>query len=248
MSEPNASWGADEPQGPGWYQASDGKWYPPQGEAATPATAPAASPAAAAPPGGGASTTSGVTFTFDHPLEVSRWMPLYTWLTAIPHFFVLLVFGIAAYVMVIVAFFSVLFTKKVPEGVHEFLTKFYRYAEDVFTYVLFMRSDYPKFGLRGGSMDPNDGPVHLSIEYSPELNRWAPLYKWLLAIPHFIVLYVLGIGVSVCWLIAWFAVLFTGKWPEGLRNFVIGVTRWSLRVSAYANLFLRDEYPPFALD
>ena len=80
-----------------------------------------------------------------------------------------------------------------------------------------------------------------------ELNRWLPLVKWLLAIPHFIVLGFLIIGAFVSAVIAWFAILFTGRYPRGLFDYIVGVGRWGLRVSAYALLLTTDRYPPFSL-
>jgi len=80
-----------------------------------------------------------------------------------------------------------------------------------------------------------------------ELNRWLPLVKWLLAIPHYIVLLFLGVAALVCVVIAWFAIVFTGRYPRGLFDFVVGVGRWSVRVSAYAFLLATDRYPPFSL-
>jgi hypothetical protein len=79
------------------------------------------------------------------------------------------------------------------------------------------------------------------------LNRWLPLVKWFLAIPHFIVLFFLFIAAIVCVIIAWFAILFTGRYPRGLFDFVVGVGRWSNRVTAYALVLVTDQYPPFRL-
>ena len=92
--------------------------------------------------------------------------------------------------------------------------------------------------------------VHIKIPYpnaEKDLSRGMPLVKWLLAIPHFIVLCFLGIAAVVCIIIAWFAILFTGRYPAGLFNFVVGVYRWALRVEAYALLLTTDKYPPFSL-
>ena len=83
---------------------------------------------------------------------------------------------------------------------------------------------------------------------SARLNRWLPLVKWLLAIPHLIVLVFLGLAAFVCVVIAWFAILFTGRYPRGLFDFVVGVGRWWLRVAAYAFLLTTDRYPPFSLE
>ena len=75
-----------------------------------------------------------------------------------------------------------------------------------------------------------------------------PLVKWLLAIPHYVVLLVLGIGALIVWIIAWFAILFTGRYPRSLFDYMVGVGRWGLRVQAYAFLLVTDRYPPFSLD
>ena len=92
--------------------------------------------------------------------------------------------------------------------------------------------------------------VHVEVDYPDvrrDLNRWLPLVKWLLAIPHYLVLAFLWIGVVVAVVIAWFAILITGRYPRGLFDYVVGVNRWSLRVSAYAFLLVTDRYPPFSL-
>ena len=79
------------------------------------------------------------------------------------------------------------------------------------------------------------------------MNRWLTLVKWFLAIPHYIVLFFLGIGALVAVIVAWFAIIFTGRYPENLFRYVVGVIRWSNRVTAYAFLLVTDEYPPFQL-
>ncbi len=92
--------------------------------------------------------------------------------------------------------------------------------------------------------------VHLDIDYpdvARDLNRWLPLVKWLLAIPHFIALAVLGFVAVLAVVIAWFAILFTGRYPRTLFDYVVGVGRWALRVQAYAFLLVTDRYPPFSL-
>jgi hypothetical protein len=92
--------------------------------------------------------------------------------------------------------------------------------------------------------------VHLELDYpdvKQDLNRWLPLVKWFLAIPHYIVLAFLFIGAGVAIVIAWFAILITGRYPKLLFDYVVGVSRWSLRVSAYAFLLVTDRYPPFSL-
>ena len=92
--------------------------------------------------------------------------------------------------------------------------------------------------------------VHLDYAYpdaARDLNRWLPLVKWFLAIPHYVVLLVLYLGALFAVIAAWFAILFTGRYPRGLFDYVVGVMRWSNRVSAYAFVLATDEYPPFRL-
>jgi hypothetical protein len=110
------------------------------------------------------------------------------------------------------------------------------------SYTFLLRDEYP-------SVD-DEQAVHVEIVYPDapnELNRWLPLVKWFLAIPHYIVLFFLDIAAVVVVVIAWFAILFTGRYPEGMFDFVVGVMRWSLRVTAYAFLLVTDRYPPFSL-
>ena len=99
------------------------------------------------------------------------------------------------------------------------------------------------------STDEEQG-VHLEIDYpdASQLNRWMPLVKWMLAIPHYVVLFVLLIIAAILFVLGWFVILLTGTFPRGFHNFIVGVNRWSLRVTAYAFLLTTDEYPPFSLD
>ena len=92
--------------------------------------------------------------------------------------------------------------------------------------------------------------VHLEADYpdvEKDLNRWLPLIKWLLAIPHYIVLTILGIAALFVLIYVWFVILFTGRYPRGAFDFIVGVSRWSYRVQAYAFLLNTDEYPAFSM-
>jgi hypothetical protein len=136
----------------------------------------------------------------------------------------------------------ILFRQRYPRWWFDFARELTRFAARVTAYVVLLTDDYPSTveGQR----------VHLDLDYpdaSRDLNRWLPLVKWLLAIPHYVVLFFLSIGAVVAVVIAWFAILFTGSYPRGLFDFVVGVGRWALRVQAYAFLLVTDRYPPFSL-
>lgn len=137
----------------------------------------------------------------------------------------------------------ILFRQKYPRWWFDWNVALTRFSYRVLAYIGLLRDEYP-------STDEEQA-VHIKLEYpdtKEDLNRWLPLVKWLLAIPHYIVLVFLFLAAIVCVIIAWFAILFTGRYPVGLFNFVTGVLRWSLRVSAYAGLLITDRYPPFSLE
>lgn len=199
------------------------------------------------PSGGGSGSSSSypVDLTFDRGLEVSRWRPLVNWLLAFPHWIVLYFLNLAANILAFLSLFVILFTGQNPFV--GFQTMVLRYQWRVTSFVFFMRDEYPPFEFDTVARDPATDAARVDVEEPQELNRWLPLVKWFLAIPHLIVLAVLAIAVFFVWFIGFFAVLFTGKWPEGLRDFVVGFMRWATRVNAYGFLLLRDEYPPFTL-
>ncbi len=134
------------------------------------------------------------------------------------------------------------FRQKYPRWWFDWNLALARFAARVGAYLALLRDEYP-------STDEEQA-VHLEIRYpdaARDLNRWLPLVKWLLAIPHFVALAFVGIAAIVCVVAAWFAILFTGRYPRTLFAFVVGTFRWSLRVAAYAILLTTDRYPPFSL-
>ncbi|HEX7097208.1 MAG TPA: DUF4389 domain-containing protein [Acidimicrobiales bacterium] len=191
-------------------------------------------------------TTDAVRYHFDAPERVANWRPLVHWLLAIPHMVILWVLSAVSELLWFVSFFTVLFTKQIPEGIFNFQVFVLRYRDRVGTYVAFMREPYPAFDFTVAASDPGGDPLVLSIERPAEVNRWLPLVKWLLAIPHFVVITVYAIGVLFALIGAFFAVLFTGRFPLGIRDYVVKVGRYNTRIQAYV-MFLRDEYPSFAL-
>jgi len=135
----------------------------------------------------------------------------------------------------------ILFRQKYPRWWFNWNLELLRISNRVAVYLALMDDRYP-------STDEQQA-VHLEIPYPDArlLNRWLPLVKWLLAIPHYIVLVFLDIGVLVAVVVAWFAILFTGRYPRGLFDFVEGVYRWHNRVIGYALILVTDRYPPFRL-
>lgn len=136
----------------------------------------------------------------------------------------------------------ILFRQKYPRWWFDFNLQLTRFTTRVSSYLALMSDTYP-------STDEAQS-VHLDLEYpdvKQDLNRWLPLVKWLLAIPHYIVLFFLVIASIFAVMVAWFAILFTGRYPRSLFDFVEGVMRWGLRVEAYAVLLVTDSYPPFRL-
>ncbi len=136
----------------------------------------------------------------------------------------------------------VVFRQKYPRWWFDFARELTRFTARVGAYLSLLTDRYP-------STDEEQS-VHLEIDYPDverDLNRWLPLVKWFLAIPHYIVLAILVAVSFVVVVIAWFAILFTGRYPRGLFDFIVGVGRWGLRVDAYAFLLVTDTYPPFSL-
>ena len=192
-------------------------------------------------------TTYPIRFTFEPAERIARWRPLVAWLLAIPHFIVLSFIAIGAWLCAIVGWFAILFTGKLPEGVAGIPALMLRYQLRVMTYANFMQEEYPPFTYEPEESDPGDYPrVAVDVDTSlSDRNRLTVFFRYFMVIPHVIVLYFVGIAAGVIIMIAWFAVIFTGKWPDGMRDFVIGYLRWTTRVTGYA-LLLTDEYPPFS--
>jgi len=148
-----------------------------------------------------------------------------------------LAFGLAAATALMI-----IFRQRYPRWWFDFARELTRFGARVGAYALLLTDAYPS--------TVEEQSVHLDIDYpdaESDLNRWYPLVKWFLAIPHYIVLAFLVTVAVLAVIVAWFAILFTGAYPRGIFDFVVGVGRWNLRVSAYAFLLVTDRYPPFSL-
>ncbi|MFK8844189.1 DUF4389 domain-containing protein [Streptomyces sp. Ac-502] len=181
------------------------------------------------------------------PPRIARWRPLAQWFLAIPHLLIAYALGALREVLTLVAFFAVLFTRRVPRPLFDAIAMTFRYEWRVASYALFLREDYPPFDFRATATDDGvDSHTLVTFTYPGNVSRWQPLVKWLLALPHYVVLFALGIAATAVVIAGFFAVLITGAYPQALRGFLVGVYRYNLRVQAYVGL-LTDAYPPFSL-
>ena len=131
--------------------------------------------------------------------------------------------------------------QKYPRWWFDWNLNLMRFSNRVTVYLALLDDRYP-------STDEEQS-VHLDFAYpdAKQMNRWLPLVKWFLAIPHYVVLFFLGLGAIAVVILAWFAILFTGTYPRSLFDYVVAVMRWSNRVSGYAFTLVTDQYPPFRL-
>jgi hypothetical protein len=199
-----------------------------------------------------------VGLSIDYPEKLNRLTTFFRIFTVIPIFIILILLTggsnqgggdggwsyqyAAAGVVVLPLVLMLLFRQKYPKWWFDWNVALIKFSTRVEAYISLLRDEYP-------STD-EDQAVHIEIPYpnaKEDLNRWLPLVKWFLAIPHYVVLFFLGIAAIVSVVIAWFAILFTGRYPQGLFDFVVGVFRWCLRVGLYAFLLTTDRYPPFSL-
>ena len=197
----------------------------------TPSVRPGSGPPSAAYP---------VVTEFDRQDEYNRWLPLVKWLLLVPHFFALVFIGIGAAFALWWAFFVVLFTGKFPQGVHSFVVGVVRWATRVNAYAMLMTDTYPPF-----SMDEDqEYPARIDIAYTENIANWRPLVNWILIIPYAIVSAALIWVAGIITFIAFFAILFTKQFPQGLFDFNVVAYRWQNRSNAYM-YFLTEKYPPW---
>jgi hypothetical protein len=169
------------------------------------------------------------------------------WLLVIPPAVWAAILTIGLEFVVILSWFVILFTGKLPENWGAFMVKVFRYQWRIYAYLYGFTEQYPGFDAPSGYADPGGFPATFSAVPDATRNRLTVLLRLIWAIPAYVVVYFVGIAASVVLFLAWFIVLFTGVWPEGMRTFAIGYFRWSTRVQAYVFL-LTDVYPPFRLE
>lgn len=175
-------------------------------------------------------------FDIEYPEKLSRLLIFVKLIFAIP---VYLMFSLLSASIPFAAFFAILFRKKYPRWWFDYSVSLLKFQARFFAYVLLLRDEYPAF--------EEEQAVHLEVDHPSNPNRWLPLVKWILALPHYLVLYVLYVLGGLFVFIGWFAILLTGRFPKGLFNFVVGSMRWYLRVMAYTLYLYTDDYPPFSM-
>ena len=183
-----------------------------------------------------------VRFAADYPEDCSRGLILVRWLLAIPQLVIANLLSDLAQVLAFFAFWVILFTGRFPEGMFRLVVGATRWQYNVYAYVLFHDGPYPPFSFDDGAY------AHLRFDVTRQERyaRLLPLIKWLLLIPHFIVVALLFLVGIFVWLYAVVAVVVTGQFPHGAFNYLVGVARWSARVTAYL-LLMTDRYPPFSM-
>jgi hypothetical protein len=184
-----------------------------------------------------------VTFESDYVEKRSRLTTFFRWLLAIPHLIVLTFYGLAAGVVVIVAWFALLFTARWPRGMYDFVGGFWRYCTAVYGYLYLLTDAYPPFGP-----DVDAYPVRLNIEPpKDEYNRWKVLFRIILLIPVAIIAYAMSVVAQVGSFLAWFAIVILGRQPKGLQDMTVLGLSYYQRAYVYMSLITED-WPPFTDD
>jgi hypothetical protein len=176
-----------------------------------------------------------------YPEDGNRFLILVRWLLAIPHIVVLYFLSIAVTVLTVIAWLAILFTGRYPEGIFRFVVGVQRWSMNINAYIGF-HDLYPPFSMNAGEY----APVTYDVTRQESYNRLLIFVKWLLAIPHLVVVGVLQIVAVVAWLVLLVIVLVTGTYHRGIFDFIVGVARWNARLTAYLYLMV-DRYPPFSM-
>ena len=179
-------------------------------------------------------------YDVEYPEHLSRLLIFVKWLLIIPHLFVLMFVGLVQYVVTVIAFFAILLAGRYPRGMWDFSVSVLRWASNVNAYTNLQRDEYPPFSGTAPY------PVHLALAYPERLSRLLVFVKWLFVIPALIVYTIIAWIAGIVVFLAFFAILFTGRYPRGLFDFITGTMRWGNRISAYF-LLLTDAYPPFRM-
>ena len=189
-----------------------------------------------------AASSHPVRLEVDYPASLSRWKIFFKGLFIIPNAIVLSFVQIGFMITTVLSWFAILFTGRYPRGMFNFAESYMRWSTSVSVYTLLLRDEYPAFSGTAGKY----APLRFSVEYPERLSRIMIFLKGFALIPSFIAFVFVLIGALVVEFIAWWVILFTGKMPEGMFNYLVGTLRWGVRISAY-QYFMTDKYPPFRM-
>lgn len=179
------------------------------------------------------------------PLRLANWRPLVQWFLAIPHLIIAGALSYASGAVAVISWFVILFTGKLPVGLANFQIMTMRYTLRTQLYAGYLHDSYPPFDFTMSASEPGGTPVDFAVTPALEnRNRLTVGLRFLWVIPALLFSFVISIVGAICWFLGFFAVLFTGSWPTGLREWVMKMQRVSIRTNAYAYM-LTDEYPPF---
>lgn len=182
------------------------------------------------------------------PDRMDNWRPLVQWVLAVPHLVVAAAMEYVAGAVAVVSWFVILFTGRLPAGLANLQIMIIRYTSRAQLYAAFLITEYPPFDFAMTPDDPGGSPVTVTVRPALEQrNRLTVGLRFLWAIPAMLYVLVITIVGVACWVAAFFAVLFTGRWPDGLRSWAMKAIRVSVRLDAYV-LLLTDEYPPFSTE
>jgi hypothetical protein len=179
-------------------------------------------------------------YDVEYPDHLSRLLIFVKWLMIIPHLIVLAILGIGVWIVTFIAWFAILITGRYPRGMWDFVMMVMRWSARMNAYGYLMRDEYPPFG-------DQPYPIRFAMIYPERLSRWKIFLKWLLIIPHIVVIYFINLAMGLVGFIAWWVILFTGRYPRGLFDFYVGGQRWMYRIIVYI-LLLTDAYPPFSTE
>jgi Domain of unknown function (DUF4389) len=188
------------------------------------------------------------TYDVQSPERIANWRPLVHWLLAIPHFIIVYILNLVASVVGLISWFAILFTGALPEGLAQLQCMAMRYQLRAISFAAFLHEDYPPFDFTTTPAEPGGTPVSVSFEPAlTDRDRLSSGLRIIWAIPAVIFGLVVMFVAELALIVAFFAVLFTGRWPEGIHGFVVKALDVWVRMVAYVWL-LTDEYPPFSLD
>jgi hypothetical protein len=198
-------------------------------------------------PSGASAVGGDEMYVVDSPYEVANWRPLVHWLMYIPHHIIVYVLYLLAGVVFIIYWVALLITGQLHKGMYGILAMLVRYAARAQSFLYGFTEIYAPFDFDTGTADNGVyPPVRVNLPEPPESTSRVAALNWILAIPHYIVLWVFAIGAFFVLIIGWFAVLFTGRWPDGMRDFLVQFGNYYMRVWAYVAMVDTD-YPRFGI-